>query len=322
MEPLNYYLLLFTKLRRAPQYGGAPHKPVLLLSILDAVERGYISNERIFITRELVALFRSNWKIWVKTPHIENLALPFFHLKNEPFWKLVTKPNRVIPVTSKNSISSLDVLRQFVDYALIDKSLFQYMLNEVDRELLRNALLKRYFGDVPRYNFSSTIYLDEVAEQIVEESAVQYKRRIDRLRQEESEETFEEEVYIRSNVFKREIPRIYNHTCCISGLQVQLTGKHALIDACHIKPFSEEHDDTIGNGLALCPNLHRAFDKGLITIGDNYNVIVSSQFIESESLYSINQHKNKKIILPNNSRFYPRKEVLEWHRDVVFEKWL
>ena len=49
MKSLNYYITLFTKLKRAHQFGGAPHKPVLLLSILDAVERGYIHSERIYI---------------------------------------------------------------------------------------------------------------------------------------------------------------------------------------------------------------------------------------------------------------------------------
>lgn len=33
-------------------------------------------------------------------------------------------------------------------------------------------------------------------------------------------------------------------------------------------------DDTIGNGLSLCPNLHHAFDRGLIAIDDEYRVLV------------------------------------------------
>lgn len=322
MNGLNYYLALFTNLKRAHQNGGAPHKPILLLSILDAVERGYILSERIYITTELLALFRSNWEIWVKTPHTMKFYLPFFHLRSEPFWELVTKPNKCIPLTSRNSVKSLDALIQSVDYALIDRELFSYMANVIDREVLRKVLINRYFREIKMYNYASTHYLDEVAEQILKDSAVQYKRKIDRLREEEGEETFEEEVFIRNNVFKKEIPRIYNHTCCISGFKVQLANSHALIDACHIKPFAQDHDDTIGNGLALCPNLHRAFDKGLIAIDNDYHVIVSSLFAESDSQYSIKQHHNKKIILPHNAQFHPRKEVLEWHRDAVFEKWI
>ena len=117
MEALNYYITQFAKLRRAPQYGGAPHKPILLLSILDAVEQGYITNQRIYLSEQLLALFRSNWDIWVKTPHIMSIAFPFYHLHNESFWTLVTKSNKSIPLTKSNSIKSLEALKQSVDYA-------------------------------------------------------------------------------------------------------------------------------------------------------------------------------------------------------------
>ena len=318
---LNDYICQFTKLKRAHQFGGAPHKPILLLSILDAIEKGFIQNERIYITAELIALFRSNWTIWVKTPHTMNFTLPFYHLKNEPFWKIVPKTNVILSLTSKHSIKSFSSLLQEVDYAEIDKELFIVLANKFDREILRSAILDKYFYQVSSLNNSSTYYIDEVAEQILKDSAVQYKRKIDQLKEAENQENFEEEIYIRNSVFKKEIPKIYNHTCCMSGLKVQINNGHALIEACHIKPFAQAHDDTIGNGIALCPNLHTAFDKGLITINNDYRIIVSSMFIENDSHYSIKRLDNKKIILPQNNRFHPRKEVLEWHRDMVFEKW-
>lgn len=60
-----------------------------------------------------------------------------------------------------------------------------------------------------------------------------------------------------------------------------------MIDACHIVPFSESYNDIVTNGIALCPNLHRAFDSGLISIDENYKVIVSNTFIEERNNYSI-----------------------------------
>ena len=89
MKSLEEYISYFTRLRRAPNLGGAPHKPILLLSVIDAIEKGYIVNERIYITAELITLFKSNWKIWVRTQHIMRFGLPFYHLKNEPFWRLL-----------------------------------------------------------------------------------------------------------------------------------------------------------------------------------------------------------------------------------------
>lgn len=320
MEGLDEYISYFTKLRRAPNLGGAPHKPILLLSVIDAIEKGFITNERIYVTAELIALFKSNWKIWVKTPHTMNFTLPFYHLSNEPFWKLVTKEGLPIPLTSKKSIKSFQALIEAVNYALIDNDLFIYLNKEIDRTILKNAIIKRYFPNVNPIATSDTSYLDIIAEQILRESAIQYKRTIERL-QEEDEESFEEEVYIRNNVFKQKVPQIYDYTCSITGLKIQSNYGHSLIDACHIVPFHLEHDDTIGNGIALCPNLHRAFDNGLITINADYRVIVSKKFSESNSsTHSIRQFDSKRLILPENKLFYPRKDVLQWHNEKVFER--
>ncbi|MEK6546248.1 MAG: HNH endonuclease [Nitrospinota bacterium] len=95
-----------------------------------------------------------------------------------------------------------------------------------------------------------------------------------------------------------------------------------MIDACHIIPFSESYDDTITNGIALCPNLHRAFDRGLISIDNNYKVMVSKKIIETNSKYSLKQFKGKKILLPKEIRFYLKLANIEWHRnfhkDILF----
>lgn len=50
-----------------------------------------IHSEKIYITAELIAYFKSNWQAYVRTAHSMNFTLPFFHLSREPFWKLVEK---------------------------------------------------------------------------------------------------------------------------------------------------------------------------------------------------------------------------------------
>jgi len=320
MNNLVKYITQFTHLRRAPNLGGAPHKPILLLSIMDGVEKGYITKERIYITAELIALFKSNWYIWVKTAHTMNFALPFFHLSNEPFWKLIEKAGHQIPLTSKKSIKSFQALIQSVDYAVINYDLFHYINQTYTRELLRKTIIDKYFPEVHPLGDSNTYYLNEIAQQILNDSAIQYKKIIKKI-EEENKENLEEEIFLRNKIFQKKIPEIYNYTCSITGLRIIPDNNHNMIDACHIIPFSVDHDDTIGNGIALCPNLHRAFDCGLITIDENYKIIVSKQFFEnSENTHSIRQFDNKKIKLPDNELFYPRKEVLMWHNENVFEK--
>jgi putative restriction endonuclease len=93
----------------------------------------------------------------------------------------------------------------------------------------------------------------------------------------------------------------------------------SMIDACHIVPFGESFDDTITNGIALCPNLHRAFDRGLIGIDNNYKVVVSKTFKEDETNYSIKIFENKQIFLPKQKMYYPLTDNFIWHNENIFK---
>ncbi len=85
-------------------------------------------------------------------------------------------------------------------------------------------------------------------------------------------------------------------------------------------PFSLTHNDTISNGIALCPNLHRAFDRGLITIDGGYRVKVSAGVIENAGHpYSLKQFNGMAIHLPADRRYYPDPVNLAWHEGNVFK---
>ena len=60
--------------------------------------------------------------------------------------------------------------------------------------------------------------------------------------------------------------------------------------------------------------LHRLHDRGLISINDNYEVILNSNFIENSSAYNLSQFINKQITLPKQIEFHPELENLKQHR--------
>jgi len=70
--------------------GKAPHKPVLLLALIQEVEEGRISENRVFITPELLASFKEIWSRLVVGNWQPRFFLPFYHLSNEKpkFWFL------------------------------------------------------------------------------------------------------------------------------------------------------------------------------------------------------------------------------------------
>jgi putative restriction endonuclease len=206
-------------------------------------------------------------------------------------------------LTSSHSIKSFTQLKEVIEFAFFDDALFQLLYDEHTRSLLKQTLLSRYFPD-HRITRSDGL-IQSITQQILHEPAEVYKAK--------AAEFNEEEVFVRGGIFKREIPKVYSYACCISALRIVADKEVQMIDACHIVPFSISGDDTIGNGISLCPNLHRAFDRGLIAIDDDYRVL-TKPFFEESNAYSIKQFEGKELLLPKQKSYHPLKENLAKHR--------
>lgn len=310
-DTLAYYINLFKKIRvnKTKAKGESPHKPILLLAVMDGFENDFLNSQIIEISPELVAAFKARWAELVKENHHRpRFSLPFFHLKSAKFWHLI--PNHGYEkILNQSRIASFLQLKQSIQYALIDEELFLLLNHKASREILKKVLLKRYFPSSQYLKDGTQLFID-FENQILEENNIPYSL---------SNTEDEEQNFIRSGFFKKVVPRIYQYKCCISDLSISATANISMIDACHIIPFSVSQNDKITNGISLCPNLHRAFDRGLISIDDNYKVIVSKVFIENNySPYNIKMFENKEINLPSNSNYYPSLASLEWHRTHKF----
>ena len=215
-------------------------------------------------------------------------------------------------------MKSFSNLNAAVDCAVISDDLYLLMKDERNNRILQHFLLDEYFPET-KSNFinseSGQLNLFHLLEEkILHEDAAEYKIEIQKLMQQDDEE----EIFLRGSIFKREIPKIYNYTCCISGMKISSTSSVSMVDACHIIPFSHSFDDTINNGIALCPNLHRAFDRGLIAIDSDYKVRVSGIFHEETSNYSIKSFDGQRILLPIDKNFIPFSDNLDWHLKNIF----
>ncbi len=316
---LDKYLRIFKKLKIDRAHGNAPHKPILLISVLQTFQNGINNNQRIYITPELVALFKSNWNSLVTTNHDCRFALPFYHLTSDKFWKLISNPGFENILQLSASMKSFANLNAAVDCAIIDEDLYELMKDKNSTKILTQFLLDEYFpnskGNFNNSSNSQQNLFDDIENKILKEPSEEYRQEIKKLLEQKNEE----EIFLRGSLFKREIPKIYNNTCCISGMKIDATINVSMVDACHIVPFSISFDDTVTNGIALCPNLHRAFDRGLIAIDENYKVVVSNTFREDETSYSIRDFKGKMIQLPKMESYYPLKENFWWHRINIFK---
>lgn len=92
MNELNHYLEVFSSLHTAKIKGHrAPHKAVLLLPIIDLVEKAEITFPRVRLTDSLCHKFIAVWKRYVGESFIftADISKPFCHMQHESFWCLV-----------------------------------------------------------------------------------------------------------------------------------------------------------------------------------------------------------------------------------------
>src|ERR671913_522147 len=96
---LNYFLRRIETLRIGRTRGApAPHKPLLLLAVLDLIEAGEIQANRIEPSPRLVEAFLKYWN------HIgagyARVFLPFYHLKTAGFWHLHPRKGQGVVLSS------------------------------------------------------------------------------------------------------------------------------------------------------------------------------------------------------------------------------
>ena len=149
MSHLTNYTDKFTNLTTAKKSGKlAPHKPILLLSVIDLIERGVITSNQIELTETLEQTFKRNWAKHVGESIIFNpiVGTPFWHLNSEPFWKLVpfVGGDEAIRQLQKGNPYSVGTIRKNIRYAEIDNELFELLQNEDVRTKLRVLLIGTY----------------------------------------------------------------------------------------------------------------------------------------------------------------------------------
>jgi len=94
-----------------------------------------------------------------------------------------------------------------------------------------------------------------------------------------------------------------------------------VLEAAHIKPYTQSGPHEIGNGILLRSDLHILLDKGYITINDRYRLEVSKRIKEEfENGRDYYKLMDSEIHKPLDLRSWPDKKYLQWHNENVFRK--
>jgi putative restriction endonuclease len=121
----------------------------------------------------------------------------------------------------------------------------------------------------------------------------------------------------RERSFMHNVRAAYSNRCAITGLRLINSGGRPEVQAAHIQPVASKGPDSIRNGLALSGTVHWMFDRGLISIGDDYKIIVAKNHVPDDAVRLLN--RSGLINLPKDPTHYPNAHYLKFHRDGVFK---
>lgn len=309
---LTKYVNAFSRLHRATtkENGAAPHKPVLLLAILDEISRGAYPHGIITITPELIAGFRTYWAALVTSEYWKaTMQNPFRYLHHEGWWHFIRHGSMVTP---ENQSPSLRFLTEEYDGVRLEPDLWHLLQDIQSLNMLRNCLLQTYFGKQ-----DASLVMRESTETYLYAEAEQLKREAERPFVSRVRERKEETYFLRHTLFPKVIRGIYKDECAVCGLGTQYgeSGASTILDGAHIIPFSESHNDDPRNGIAFCKNHHWGFDRGWFTVSADYRVEVSPQLVKGAGYITA----GVMIRLPVAPILHPAPDALQWHRENVFK---
>lgn len=115
---------------------------------------------------------------------------------------------------------------------------------------------------------------------------------------------------VRSAEFSRKVKQAYGYKCAFCGKARKNDKGQPEVEAAHIYPKHLNGQDKLWNGLSLCRLHHWAFDGGLITINENFEILVRHSIIDDQEYHEISELNGKTIYLPENKISRPEKKAI------------
>jgi putative restriction endonuclease len=261
----------------------APHKPLLLLVIIELAEQQRLPESILPLTPELAFQFCSYWQVVAdRRTQAPDVRFPFFHLQSDGCWKAMAEDGKPAPD------------RRLARSAEFDPEFEACIRDAAFRDEARRVLICRYFLRDEWPGLCALLGIPVPDEdQVVIASQHQAPG--------------EAAQKGREARFRLQVVPTYNYACALTGYRIMTVSSSTLVDAAHIHQFSDSRNNDIRNGIALCRNAHWMFDNGLWTIADDFTVIVARDHFTEDSpdQKPLADYHGQTIRLPRDPSIYP-----------------
>ena len=123
---------------------------------------------------------------------------------------------------------------------------------------------------------------------------------------------------IRDASFRRQVLDAYDNQCAITGFRIVNGGGKAEAQAAHIWSVAKGGPDIVRNGIALSATAHWLFDRHLISLTDDYGLLVAHNRIPGE-LRGLFERQMERILLPREAHQWPSIGYIRKHREGFIE---
>ncbi|MDE2007581.1 MAG: HNH endonuclease [Rhodospirillales bacterium] len=121
----------------------------------------------------------------------------------------------------------------------------------------------------------------------------------------------------RERAFSAAVKSAYLDTCAVTGLKIINGEGRSEVQAAHIRPVADAGPDSVRNGVALSATVHWMFDRGLISIEDDYRLLLANGRVPDAMSRMIGP--NQLLTVPPRLELRPHRHFLKYHRDHVFK---
>jgi putative restriction endonuclease len=121
----------------------------------------------------------------------------------------------------------------------------------------------------------------------------------------------------REAAFATSVKAAYANTCAMSGLQIINGGGRAEVQAAHIRPVAYGGSDSVRNGIALSGTIHWMFDRGLVSVEDDFSILVAAGRLPEAVTRMFRE--DRKLAVPARPEMRPHPAHLHYHRTKVFK---
>jgi putative restriction endonuclease len=124
---------------------------------------------------------------------------------------------------------------------------------------------------------------------------------------------------VRDRQFRKRVLDVYDSRCALTGMKLINGGGRAEAQAAHIMSVEHGGPDVVTNGIALSGTVHWMFDRGLISLSDEGEILLSRKINDIEGVEKI-IYLDRRARLPASPAKRPHVRYLEWHRAECFHR--